>query len=214
MKVKILETRDAYRGYFHLQQVRLRYERFDGAMSRDVVLEAIRRADAVAVLLYDPLADVVAMVSQFRLGPYLNETRGWGLEVVAGLMDAADPDPAAAAHRETREETGIDIISLHAITRYYLAPNSSTEAIHLFAGLFNSRVPPVGGGGLDHENEDIRLLLLPYAVVEERFQAGKINNATSVIAIQWLQMHRERLRQQGASLGMAVAPNLDGDKIL
>ncbi|MBF0425507.1 MAG: NUDIX domain-containing protein [Magnetococcales bacterium] len=204
MKVKVIETRDAYRGYFHLQQVRLQYERFDGTMSRDIVLEAIRRTDAVAVLLYDPLADVVAMVSQFRLGPYLNEIRGWGLEVVAGLIDKADPDPETAARRETREETGITVISLHPIIRYYLAPNSSTEAIHLFLGIFDSRVPVAGGGGLELENEDIRLLLLPYTVVEEQFRAGKVNNATSVIAVQWLMLQRERLRRQGAALGSAI----------
>ncbi|MBF0177611.1 MAG: NUDIX domain-containing protein [Magnetococcales bacterium] len=206
MKVKILDTRDAYHGYFRLQQIRLQYERFDGTMSRDVVLEAMRRPNAVAVLLYDPLADVVGMISQFRLGPFLNETKGWWLEVVAGLMDGADADPEVAARRETREETGIDLISLYPITRFYLAPNSSTEAIHLFMGVFNSHTPPVGGGGLAQENEDIRLYLLPYATVEEQLHAGKINNATSVVAIQWLQMHRERLRKQSTSLGMVLAP--------
>ncbi|MBF0137103.1 MAG: NUDIX domain-containing protein [Magnetococcus sp. DMHC-1] len=196
MKVNILETRDAYRGYFHLQQVRLQYERFDGSMSREIILEAIRRMDAVAVLLYDPWADVVAMVTQFRLGPYFNETRGWSLEVVAGLMDTGDADPETAARRETREETGITVHALHPIIRYYLAPNSSTEAIHLYLGVFDSRIPPEGGGGLEEENENIRLLMVPYESLQKRLQDGEINNATSIIAVQWLHMHRDRLREQ------------------
>ncbi|MBF0623756.1 MAG: NUDIX domain-containing protein [Magnetococcales bacterium] len=196
MKVEILETRDGHRGYFHLQLLRLRFQRFDGTMGREVVQEVMRRNDAVAVLLYDPVADVVALVRQFRIGAHLNEARGWTLEVVAGLMNDGESDRAAAARRETLEETGLPLAALHPVNRFYLSPGGSTECVHLFLGIFDVGTPLPRTAGLAGEDEDIRLERLSWNAVEALLDEDRINNATSLVALLWLRFHRPRLRRE------------------
>jgi len=47
--------------------------------------------------------------------------------------------------------------------------------------------------GLDEEHEDIRLHILPVEKVLTLLSDGTINNAMSIIALQWFQLHRARL---------------------
>ena len=55
----------------------------------------------------------------------------------------------------------------------------------------------VGGiFGLDHEFEDIMVEVVDLKQAEIWLQDGTINSAASIIALQWLLLNRDRLRQQ------------------
>ena len=63
--------------------------------------------------------------------------------------------------------------------------------------LFCGRVDSRGAGGvhgLDHEDEDIRVVVLSTDEALELLRSGRIVNATTVLALQWLALNRERLR--------------------
>ncbi len=192
MKVRILESTTTHEGFFRLLQIRLQYQRFDGRMSRPVVLESLERGEAVTILLYDPARDVLGLIRQFRIGPHLAGERGWVLEMVAGTCDG-ETDHQATARREVLEETGWKPYALEKISSFYLSPSGSTERIHLYLGLFDSSQPP-DACGLEQEDEDIQPLTMPFEEAWQRMEAGEINAATPILAMQWLAMNRDRLR--------------------
>src|ERR1700693_1098226 len=65
--VDICSEQRVWNGRFPLDVVRFRHRRFDGAMSGVKTWEVWRRGRAAAVLPYDPVADVVVLIEQFRL---------------------------------------------------------------------------------------------------------------------------------------------------
>ena len=69
--VEILSSEICYAGFFRLEKVRLRHRLFNGGWSPPFVREILRPPGAVAALPYDPAADAVVLVEQFRLGTHL-----------------------------------------------------------------------------------------------------------------------------------------------
>src|SRR5919202_3484826 len=93
-------------GRFPLQRVRFTYQRFDGARSAELTWELWRRGRGVAVLPYDPAADSVALIEQFRLPALAAGLAPVMTECAAGLLEPGE-DPLAAGRREIVEETGL-----------------------------------------------------------------------------------------------------------
>ncbi|MBF0178468.1 MAG: NUDIX domain-containing protein [Magnetococcales bacterium] len=198
MNIELLRTDELYRGFFRLLKTRLRYQRFDGHMSREVELEILERGDAAAVILYDPQHDQVGLIRQFRLGPLMRQESGWIVEIVAGSC-GKETNPAAVARREVLEETGWHLTDLRHVRTFFLSPSGSSERIHLFCGLFDSSCPPEGGGGLTTEDEDIQPLLVPFATASQWLHDHTLDSAIAVLAMQWLLLNREALRHAHAA---------------
>src|ERR1700710_976766 len=53
-------------GRFPLDVIKFRHRRFDGAMSGTRTWELWRRGQAAALLPYDPVADALVLIEQFR----------------------------------------------------------------------------------------------------------------------------------------------------
>jgi len=50
--------------------------------------------------------------------------------------------------------------------------------------------------GLDKEHEDIRTVIVPRDQAELAVRNGTINNAMSIIALQWLSLNLDRVKAQ------------------
>lgn len=181
-----------YQGFFRVDRLKMRHRLFAGGWSGEVQRELFLRGQSVGVLLYDPVADRVALLEQFRVGA-LNDERGpWLLEIVAGMMKDGE-SPEEVALREVAEETGLTGARLVSIGRFLLSPGGSDESITLYCGLAD--LSQAGGvHGLDQESEDIRVFTLSSEEAFEALRAGRCNNAPAAIALQWLQLNREPLR--------------------
>ena len=62
--------------------------------------------------------------------------------------------------------------------------------------IFCGRVDAVGAEGvfgLTEEHEDIEVVVFSHHEVLAAIEAGIINNAMTIIAIQWLQLHKQEL---------------------
>jgi ADP-ribose pyrophosphatase len=154
----------------------------------------------VGVLLYDPILDSVALVEQFRVGAYghqrVHNTNNspWLLELVAGLIDKKET-PEYVAEREAEEEAGALIKQLEPIHQYFSSPGGSCEYFYLFCG--HCDLSEVGGvHGLEDESEDIKVHVLSFEQAWQKMQQGDLNNAHTIIAMQWLQMNKQRLQEQ------------------
>ena len=191
--VEILETITCYDGFLRIDKVRLKCRLFEGGWSKEFHREVLRREPGVGVLLYDPHLDKVLLVEQFRIGCVDDQRNGpWALELVAGLLES-DETPADVAIRETREETGIEIEHPILVCEYYNSPGGSAEKMTVYCACFDAAK---AGGifGVETESENIRTIVLSREEAQAAVGSGRINNAMSIIALQWLQLNLENTR--------------------
>lgn len=192
--VEIIHREPGFQGFYRLDVLTLRHRLFNGGWGPELRRELFVRHDAVCVLPYDPWEDKVVLIEQMRIGALDKSERPWLLELVAGLIDK-DELPEEVAHREAQEEAGLTLRQLLPITRYFPSPGGSDERVHLYCALVDSR----GAGGihgLEEEGEDIRVTCWARTDAMEAMQQGLIDNAASIIALQWLAMNAESLQAQ------------------
>lgn len=190
MQYELFGVDALYRGFFALNRYRLRFARYDGTWSSEVIREIFERGHAVAVLPYDPVRDQVVMIEQFRPGALDAPGGPWMTEIVAGMIET-DELVEEVAHREMQEEAGLNTNRLIPITRYWVSPGGTTESIYLFLALIDSSLA-TGIHGLAQEQEDIRVLTMPLDEALARVDQGTICSAAPIIALQWLDRHKER----------------------
>ncbi len=192
--VELIDKTIAYDGYFKIIRFGLRHRQFRGGMGTRIDREVFERGSAAAVLPYDPVRDEVVLLEQFRVGAFAAGRPAWLIEIVAGMIEPGE-DPADVARRETAEEAGLQLGRLEAIGDVIMSPGGCTETVALFCGQVDAA--DAGGiFGLDHEGEDIRAFTLPFDKAYDRVRSGEIDNASSVISIQWLALNREDLRRR------------------
>ena len=183
-------------GRFPLQRVRFTYTRFDGVPSAELTWELWRRGGGVAVLPYDPVADAVALIQQFRLPALAAGLDPVMTECAAGLLERGE-DPEAAARRELAEETGLRAGRMERIGRYMLMQGGCDALMVYYAARVALPRPDAAGmHGLAKEGEDIRVLVLPAEEVFALLDANRIENVTAAVCLYWLRQHRARLRRE------------------
>lgn len=195
--VEIISRSLEHDGFLRIEHLQLRHRLFSGAWS-DVFMRELQLKDpAVGVLLFDPDRDMLLLVRQFRVGMFNDtsghgdEVLGWPLEIVAGMVARGEQFEEVAL-RESKEESNCVPTDLIKICEYYNSPGGSNEKIILFCGRIDSR--NAGGVyGLIEEHEDIEVQVLSYADAMRLIDSGEINNAMTIIALQWLQLHRQEL---------------------
>ena len=196
-KFEVIEVQSLYKGFFRMEALHVRHELYSGGMSQVLVRERMVRPQAVCVLLYDPRADEVVLIEQFR-APAVDIGNPWLTELVAGLMDKPDEDPESVARREAEEEAGLTVGRLRKICSYWSSPGASSEYIHLYLG----EVDASGAGGfhgLPEEGEDIHAFRLPAKELADWLSAGRITNAAAIIALQWFIMNHHQLQSDWLS---------------
>ena len=145
------------------------------------------------MLPYDTAADAVVLIEQFRIGALVGGLEPWQIEIVAGIMEDGEA-PEDVARREAQEEAGAAIGALLPIYHYLVSPGGASESVQVYCGRVDSK--GLGGiHGLPEENEDIRVEVHSFAGAMAALEAGKITNAVTIIALQWLALNRARLRE-------------------
>lgn len=193
MRVEIERQQRIYDGFFKLDQVTLSHERFDGTMSPRQTILNLERGDAVGVLLHDVQRDVLIFAEQFRYAAHERTGQGWILDIIAGMVEEGE-SAEQVARREAVEEAGYRLEELEFVATFFVSPGGSTERIHLFYAPFSAPERLSEGGGVD--DEDIRLVELPFDEAWAGVQDGRICDAKTIIALQWLRLRRSGRRQK------------------
>jgi len=200
--VEVIELAEdyAFGGAFRIERGRLRFRRFDGAMSEPITRITFERNDAVGVLLYDPHDDGVILVRQFRfpvfaaLPPEQQADEGarkaWLIEVIAGVQDPGY-GVREVAHKEMLEESGYKLHGpLEHVMTFYVSPGGTSERVHLFYGELDHRARAEAGGGVLAEGEDTQVIFVPRAQALAMVASGEICDAKTIIALQNLELRR------------------------
>ena len=197
--VVIESDQRVWSGRFPLDVVEFRQRRFDGAMSDTRTWEILRRGQAAALLPYDPVADAVVLIEQFRFPALAAGIDPTLVELPAGLCEDNE-DPAGTIRREMREEMNLDADLIERIGGFLLTPGGADEFCNLYVGRVVA--PPADGegiagfGGEASESEDIRVRVWDAEEVIAAAFAGCFANSVTAIALFWLASKRPWLRQK------------------
>ena len=191
--VEIEENSRVWAGRTALDLVRFRHRRFDGTMSFTRTWELWRRGNAAALLPYDPVADSVVLIEQFRLPALAAGLDPIVVEIPAGFCDG-DETPEQAIRRESQEEAGLMADRLVRVGKFILSAGGADETCTLFAGRVTAPTV-VHAGGLAAENEDIRTRVWAADDAIDAALAGKFPNSVTTIALLWFAARRDRLRR-------------------
>jgi ADP-ribose pyrophosphatase len=192
--VRVLQSEIAYQGHFTLRRLTLQHRCFAGGWSEPLVRELFERGDAAGVLPYDPVDDSVVLIEQFRPGALRGDDSPWMLELIAGVVEPGENDEDVV-HREAMEEAGCEVSELVPIATMLPSAGACSEQVRLFCGRVTSAA--IGGvRGLQDEGEDILVHAVSRADALQLVAEDRIPNGHTLIALQWLQIHGDALRER------------------
>ncbi len=165
-----------------------------GGVSGEISREVFERGQAGAVLLYDPGRDEVVLIRQFRAGAYVAGHHPFTWETVAGIIEDGET-AEIMVRREAIEEAGLAITDVWPMHNVMLTPGACSESCRLFLG----RADTTNAGGifgLESEGENILVKVLPFAEAYAMLERDEIDNAVTVVALQWLALNRGKVRER------------------
>ncbi|MGL3100192.1 ADP-ribose diphosphatase [Enterobacter asburiae] len=192
--VEIIARETLYSGFFSMDLYRFRHRLFNGEMSGEIRREIFERGHAAVLLPFDPVRDEVVLVEQIRIAAYDVSESPWLLEMVAGMIEEGE-SVEDVARREALEETGLVVGRTKPVLSYLASPGGTSERLSIMVGEVDATTAE-GIHGLADENEDIRVHVVSREQAYQWVEEGKIDNAASVIALQWLQLHYQTLRNE------------------
>ncbi|GKX56864.1 ADP-ribose diphosphatase [Leminorella grimontii] len=192
--VEIIAQKPLYRGFFSLTEYRFRHRRFDGSMSGEVVREIFERGHAGVLLAYDARRDEVVLVEQIRIAAMETSETPWLLEMIAGMIEPGE-DVESVVRREAQEEAGIEVGRCKPVLSYLASPGGTSERMSIIVGEVDASNAK-GVHGLPEENEDIRVHVVSREQAYRWVEEGVIDNAATVIAVQWLQLNYRKLQKE------------------
>ncbi|HEA17120.1 hypothetical protein LCGC14_2264880 [marine sediment metagenome] len=193
--VKIAPIKALYKGFFNINLYQFEHALFAGGQSATISREILERGDAVAVLPYDPSSNNILLIEQIRIGAIKSKQSPWLLECIAGMTDGST-DYETVVKREAFEEAGLELHELEFMLSYLSSPGGTTERLHLYLAPTDLSQLQSGVYGLETEGEDIRTHIISFNEAMARLATGEIDNAATVISLQWLALNRERILKQ------------------
>lgn len=192
--LKIISKRSMYKRFFQVTEYEISHKLYAGGWSRPIKREIFERGHAVVVLPYDIERDELVLIEQFRLAASFTSDTPWLFEFVAGMTEEGESEQEVAL-RELKEEAGLDADKITLACSYLSSPGGTSERISVFVAKVDA-TQAEGIHGLDDEGEDIRVHRVTRSQALEMLEQGKLDNAATVIGLQWLELHLPRLKQQ------------------
>jgi nudix-type nucleoside diphosphatase (YffH/AdpP family) len=186
-KVKILENEVLSDNWYTLRKITFEYQKKDGAWETQS-REAYDRGNGATILLYNKENRTVILTNQFRMPTYINGNEtGMLIEACAGLLDLDNPEDCI--RRETEEETGYKVHHVRKVFEAYMSPGSVTEILHFFVAEYSKDMKISEGGGLEHDQENIEVLELPFDEALQMMENGQIKDGKTIMLLQYAMIH-------------------------
>ncbi|MFI5261337.1 MAG: NUDIX domain-containing protein [Candidatus Limnocylindrales bacterium] len=185
----LVETTIARRTVHVGRFIRFRVDTVRGPDGRQHQREIVDHPGAVAIVALD--GPDLLLVRQFR-----SAAQRILLEIPAGTLDrrgdgTIEP-PEEAAPRELAEETGYEAVTWRRLGHFWTAPGFASEAMTLYLA---TDLRPVAAYAGPEEDEHLRLVRLPVRDALAEVEAGRIEDAKTIIGILWLARVQPSLAQ-------------------
>ena len=185
-KIKIVKDEVLSDNWYTLKRIAYEYPKKDGTVQVQQ-REVYDRGNGAAILLYNKKAGTVILTRQFRLPSFVNgNATGMLIEACAGLLDEDNPEDCI--RREVEEETGYKVQQVRKIFEAYMSPGSVTEILFFFVAEYESSMKLNEGGGMEHEQEDIEVLEMPFTEALAKVKSGEIRDAKTIMLLQYAQI--------------------------
>jgi nudix-type nucleoside diphosphatase (YffH/AdpP family) len=186
-KIEIKQTELLSDNWYVLNKVTFDYQKKDNSWITQK-REVYDRGNGAAILLYNTLQKTLILTRQFRLPTYLNGNKtGMMIEVCAGLLDQDNPEQCII--RETEEETGYRLTTVHKVMETYMSPGAVTEILYLFVGEYDESMKVSEGGGVEHEQENIDVMEMSYDEAYAMIESGQIKDAKTIMLLQYAKIN-------------------------
>ncbi|MDO6835190.1 NUDIX domain-containing protein [Pseudoalteromonas carrageenovora] len=195
--VSVKPVKSLYKGFFQVDLYQFEHALFAGGTSNVISREILERGDAIAVLPYDPVSDTVLLIEQIRIGAIKSKHSPWLLECIAGMTDGST-DYESVVKKEAFEEAGLELNELEFMLSYLSSPGGTTERLHLYLARADLSQVKTGVYGLESEGEDIKTHVLSVDDALTRLNNGEMDNAATVICMQWLALNRDKMAKKWA----------------
>ena len=151
--------------------------------------EAYDRGNGATILLYNRMQGTVLLTRQFRMPTFLNGNEtGMLIEACAGLLDQDNPEDCI--RRETEEETGYKVTEVRKVFEAYMSPGSVTEILYFFVAEYSKAQKMNDGGGLEHDQEDIEVLEIPFQDALKMMERGDIRDGKTIMLLQFATINK------------------------
>lgn len=185
--VKIITTELLSNNWYTLRKITYQWQKKNGTWETHQ-REAYDRGNGATILLYNIANQSVILTKQFRMPTYLNGNEtGMLIEACAGLLDTDNPEDCI--RRETEEETGYQISEVKKVFEAYMSPGSVTEILYFFVAAYESTMKISDGGGLEHDQEDIEVIELPFHEAMQMMVRGEIKDAKTMLLLQYAKLN-------------------------
>jgi ADP-ribose pyrophosphatase len=188
----------------------MRYERFELSINRGDEPALLQQRDVMranrvaAVLPVDLERGQLVLIRQFRLAAHLATGRGEMVEIVAGRIEPGEA-AVVAARRECVEEIAVAPDRLVELYSVLPTPGLTDEVVTFFLGFVDTAQVPARAGAAE-EDEDTRPFVVSIDDAVAALEQGQVANGLLVTALQWLALHRGRLREYFERAGI-VGPS-------
>jgi len=186
--ISILQTEILSDNWYTLRKITYRYLKSDGTWHTQS-REAYDRGNGATILLYNTQQQTVILTRQFRLPTYINgNDTGMLIEACAGLLDKDHPE--VCIRRETEEETGYQIKDVRKVFEAYMSPGSVTEILYFFVAEYTASMKVHEGGGIEHEQENIEVLEIPFQEAMQMIDSGEIKDGKTIMLLQYVKLKK------------------------
>ena len=188
MAVNILKSEILSDNWYTLRKITYEIQKKDGHWQKQT-REAYDRGNGATILLYNKEFKTVILTRQFRMPTFINgNPSGLLIETCAGLLDADNAEDCIK--RETEEETGYKIASVHKVLEAYMSPGSVTELLYFFVAEYARSMKVHAGGGIEQEQEDIEVLEISIESAIQMVSTGEIKDGKTIMLLQYVQLNQ------------------------
>ena len=186
--IRLVKTEVLSDNWYVLRKLTYEYRKKDGTWQLQH-REAYDRGNGATILLYNREQKTVILTRQFRMPTFVNGNEdGMLIESCAGLLDKDNPEDCI--RKETEEETGYKVTHVEKILEAFMSPGSVTEKLYFFVAEYEKSMKSNGGGGLEHEQEEIEVLELKFDRALEMIKTGEIQDGKTILLLYYAQINR------------------------